>query len=183
MSSILKVDTLQTAAGGVPTAADLGLNVTGTVLQVKNLTYTDTFSQSITSGAVNNLQLSITPTSSTSKILIQAHVFFEASVSDHDAIWYLQRDSTSLSAPAAGSRKVGIAMAGIGYHGDDNASTPSTVHIDYYDEPATTSEVTYKVAVQASSARTFYINRTVTDTDTNGYERGISSITLMEIAG
>jgi hypothetical protein len=35
----LKVDTIQTAAGGVPTASDLGINVAGSVLQV--VTYTD----------------------------------------------------------------------------------------------------------------------------------------------
>ena len=33
MTSIIKVDQIQTAAGGVPTAADLGLNVSGSVLQ------------------------------------------------------------------------------------------------------------------------------------------------------
>ena len=34
MTSIIKVDTLQKANGATPTAADLGINVTGTVLQV-----------------------------------------------------------------------------------------------------------------------------------------------------
>lgn len=33
MTSILKVDQIQTAAGGVPTAADLGINTSGTVLK------------------------------------------------------------------------------------------------------------------------------------------------------
>jgi hypothetical protein len=33
MTSIIKVDQIQTAAGGVPTAGDLGLNTTGTVLE------------------------------------------------------------------------------------------------------------------------------------------------------
>ena len=33
MTSIIKVDQIQTAAGGTPTAGDLGLNVTGSVLQ------------------------------------------------------------------------------------------------------------------------------------------------------
>ena len=36
MSSVIKVDQIQTAAGGTPTAGDLGINTTGTVLQVKN---------------------------------------------------------------------------------------------------------------------------------------------------
>ena len=35
MTSIIKVDTLQKANGATPTAADLGINTTGTVLQVK----------------------------------------------------------------------------------------------------------------------------------------------------
>ena len=34
MSSILKVDTIQTTAGAAPTATDLGLNTVGTVVQV-----------------------------------------------------------------------------------------------------------------------------------------------------
>ena len=34
MTSIIKVDQIQTAAGAAPTAAGLGLNVTGSVLQV-----------------------------------------------------------------------------------------------------------------------------------------------------
>ena len=174
--STLYVDNLQPNLGSRVMAA-------GHVVQVKNLTYTDTFSQSITDGAVNNLQLSITPTSSTSKILIQAQVFFEASVSDHSIIWYLQRDSTRLAAPASGARKTGISMAGTGFWGDDNSSTPATVNINYYDEPATTSQVTYRIGAHpGSAAATFYINRSIVDSDSDGYERGISSITIMEIA-
>jgi hypothetical protein len=33
MTSIIKVDQIQTAAGGVPTAGDLGINTTGTILE------------------------------------------------------------------------------------------------------------------------------------------------------
>ena len=38
MTSILKVDTIQTAAGGTPTAADLGLNVSGSIVQTQHVT-------------------------------------------------------------------------------------------------------------------------------------------------
>ena len=45
MSSIIKVDQIQLANGSTPTAADLGINTTGSVLQVKcvewDTTYTD----------------------------------------------------------------------------------------------------------------------------------------------
>ena len=48
MTSIIKVDTLQKANGATPTAADLGINTTGTVLQVKcvewDTAYTDSSS-------------------------------------------------------------------------------------------------------------------------------------------
>ncbi len=38
MTSIIKVDQIQTLAGTAPTAADLGINVTGSVLQVVQAT-------------------------------------------------------------------------------------------------------------------------------------------------
>ena len=44
MTSILKVSTIQNTAGGAPTAADLGLNVTGSVIQVANTTSNATVS-------------------------------------------------------------------------------------------------------------------------------------------
>ena len=34
MTSIIKVDQIQTAAGSTPTAADLGVNISGSLLQV-----------------------------------------------------------------------------------------------------------------------------------------------------
>jgi len=70
MSSIIKVDTIQTAAGGVPTAGDLGLNVTGTVLQVVSAEYS-TANTTTTSSTYTDtgLSCSITPTSTSSKIL------------------------------------------------------------------------------------------------------------------
>lgn len=74
MTSIIKVDQIQNAAGGVPTAGDLGLNVSGSVLQVKqgapvgNLD----FNQSLTIGATIYTGPTITPTSTSSKILVMA---------------------------------------------------------------------------------------------------------------
>ena len=157
----------------------------GAVLQVVNTTYTSTFSQSVTTSRVklNNISVSITPTSASSKILIMCSVFFEATNPDHNFPWFLYRDSTDLAAPTAGSRISSIAMAGSGYFDSDNDSTAATVMFQYFDSPATTSTITYAPGVYCSTAsQTVYINRTVADLDSNGYERGISSITLMEIA-
>ena len=46
MTSILKVSTIQNTAGGAPTAADLGLNVAGSVLQVKSFNQTSSVTYS-----------------------------------------------------------------------------------------------------------------------------------------
>ena len=71
MSSILKVDAIQKADGTTPTAGDLGLNTSGTVLQVKHAkTFT---SRSITATSWSShpeSTLTITPKSSTSKMFI-----------------------------------------------------------------------------------------------------------------
>lgn len=154
----------------------------GSVIQVVNTTYTGAFSQALSYNTkINNVQASITPTNTSSKILIMCHVFFEGSVTDASLGWFLYRDSTLLRAPIAGSRLPVIAMAGAGYHLDNQASTPATVAIHYFDTPNTTSAITYAPGAYHASS-TIYINRTVDDTDNSGHERGISSITLMEIA-
>jgi len=169
--------TLPDEAGTVDT-----LQRAGNVLQVVNTTYTGAFSQAISYNTkINNVQASITPTNTSSKILIMCHVFWEGSLPDHNMGWFLYRDSTLLRAPTAGSRTPVISMAGTGYYDNDQASTPTTVAIHYFDTPSTTSAITYAPGVYTASG-TIYINRTVLDSNVDGYERGISSITLMEIA-
>jgi hypothetical protein len=72
MTSIIKVDTLQTAAGGVPTAGDLGINTTGTVLQVVQ-TYNENSAMiegSSTSLLASGIQASITPKQAGNLIIV-----------------------------------------------------------------------------------------------------------------
>jgi len=156
----------------------------GRILQVQNVTYTSTFSQSIATRAkLNNISVSITPTSATSKILVMCGIFFEGGTADHNWHWFLYRDSTDISSPSPGSRSAAIAMAGIGYFDSDNDSTPVYANFHYFDSPSTTSTITYAPGIGTTDGtKTIYINRTVTDSDSNGYERGISSITVMEIS-
>jgi hypothetical protein len=55
--------------------------------------------------------------------------------------------------------------------------------MNFLDSPATTSAVTYKIQVSGNAASTVAINRAVSDGDANTTQRGISTITLMEVAG
>ena len=70
MASIIKVDQIQTAAGGTPTAADLGITGTGKVLQVVQTVKTNTETSSSGSYVDSGLSVTITPSSTSSKILL-----------------------------------------------------------------------------------------------------------------
>jgi hypothetical protein len=75
MTSILKVDTIQTAAGGTPTAADLGLNVSGNMLAVYTARGNSNEVQvNSTSPTALNVYVDVTPSSTSSKFLAIATV-------------------------------------------------------------------------------------------------------------
>ena len=99
-------------------------------------------------------------------------------------MFYFLRDSTKLGQAAAGSRTVGISMATRTYDQENDASTPNVARFDYFDSPSSTSQITYKVGLQVAQVNeTFSLNRTVSNTDGEEYERGISCIIAQEIAG
>ena len=99
MSSILKVDQLQDSGGnnlvtsngsGVITAA--GFGKVGQVLQTVK---TDTFTSTSTSFTdITGLSVSITPSSTSSKILVMAHVMGHGQNAANHGLFRLLRDST-----------------------------------------------------------------------------------------
>ena len=139
-----------------------------------------------TDAVLTDLTVNITPASASSVIHLQAHIFGEHSV-DSSSSWnhvlFFYRDSTKLAHPTAGSRAVGVSMTTRTYHEANSASTPEIARYDYFDTPATTSQITYKCGIVTTNAETFYINRCVSDPDNVGHERGISFISATEIAG
>lgn len=137
---------------------------------------------------ISSLAVNITPVSTNSIIKIEAMVNGEWAdqSSVYNSVWFFYRNSTKLSASAAGNRNVGILMASnLSYNGVDASSTPETAVYSYFDTPSTTSQVTYKVGVNQSlgSAVNWYLNRNVTDGDVTDQERGVSMICVTEIAG
>ena len=136
-----------------------------------------------TDTALSDLAVSITPTATSSKILLQTHVFFEGGIDDHSFIWMFYRDSTVLKAAQAGTRRSGISAGSTSVYIQDNSSTPSTAVYQYFDAPSSTSAITYKVGINSVVTDSLYINRSYSDVDTTAYERGISYISATEIAG
>ena len=161
----------------------------GKVLQVKSTTKTDTFGATLAGNAktdITGLSVSITPSSTSSKILIfysvqgvsgQANRFVNFGL-------VLRRDSSDIIlGDTAGSRQRTTNFLTVRANANDG-NTGGTVSYNYLDTPSSTSSLTYKVALQniSNSSTTYQINRTFSDADNNNYRpRGTSSITVMEI--
>ena len=164
---------------------------TGSIIQVKYLQYTGTTSTAVANASnqtLDHLNVSITPIATNSIIRLDAMVNGEWSsqLSSYNSTWFFYRGATKLSHAAAGNRQVGILMGtALTYESSDSSSTPEQANYSYFDTPSTTSQVTYTVAVsqKIGSTSTWYTNRTVSDTDTYDFERGISFISATEIAG
>jgi len=154
---------------------------TSAILQVVSVTKSDTFSTTSTSFAdVTGLTANITPTSATSKILVFVSMMFGLS-GEITMQARLLRDSTAIGiGDATGSRNsVTLQHQHIGaqsaFYQPNNA-------VNHLDSPATTSALTYKMQARVSSG-TGYVNRSGDDGNAADRGRGISSITLMEVAG
>ena len=155
----------------------------GSVIQVVSTTKTDTFSTtSATMIDVTGLSVSITPTSSSSKILIMLSMNLAGQNANAGAAYQFVRGSTAICiGDLAGSRPQ--ASGGIGYIADSNSFT--TVSGTFLDSPATTSSTTYKIQVVGEgNSSGAYVNRTQTDGNGTNYfnARTASTITVMEIA-
>jgi hypothetical protein len=131
--------------------------------------------------SVSGLSQVITPSATSSKILIQVSINVggqNGSDQSYPKI-RLKRDSTTIGiGTGSGSRTLSSAMWS---PGDGTANSTGTLTVTFLDEPSTTSTITYGVSVFGSQNRTFYINRCGTDENTAG-GRAISTITLTEVS-
>ena len=183
-------------SGAINLAVDAGDITTGTlanarlgaghVLQVVSTTKTDTssFSSSATNTYVDlsGLSVDITPSSTSSKVLVifSVNVTKTSTATQHIRI---MRGTTAIGVgDAAGSRLQDTVV----FRG--GSSAPYTLDITnlngiFLDSPSTTSATTYKLqgTLGASYTGDFYINKSVDDGDENWGGRVISTITVMEI--
>jgi len=153
----------------------------GKVLNVVQTFKSDTFSSGSTSFVdITGLSVSITPSSTSSKIL----VLVNAKVGGENTLGIglrLLRDSTVIAAgDSAGNRRPGFA-----YSRMSSSLAIENEAIIFLDSPSTTSSITYKLQGYTDSGASFpfYINRSGDDNDSTSFTRPSSSITVMEIAG
>jgi hypothetical protein len=175
MTSIIKVDTIQTSAGGTPTLASLGLS--GSITQIITDSDTTNTVHSSTSYTDTGLSATITPTSTSSKIIINISQDFQlettTSVNSLIGGFKLLRDSTTLYTGSDDGNSFGVRYfntVGTGSQGMNNVW-----NYTYIDEPSSTSAIVYK-----TQCRTYDTNsRWRLNNQVNGTSK--SFITLMEV--
>tara|TARA_Y100000114_G_scaffold44722_1_gene40368 strand:- start:307 stop:828 length:522 start_codon:yes stop_codon:yes gene_type:complete len=135
----------------------------GKVLQVVSTTKTDTFQTSSSSFTdVTGLSVSITPSSTSSKILVFCTGIYGKTTSDNFH-HRLVRDSTAIL--------TNILDPGT----DTNQTGVFCVHL--LDSPSSTSALTYKMQIKNDGTNPVNINRN----NANSTDRGDSTITVAEI--
>jgi len=153
----------------------------GGVLQVVSVIKQDTFSTTSSSFVdVTGLTVSITPSSSSSKILVLFQANGSQNVGAGRASLRLLRDSTIIDGGTPSSNRV----AALGGFSSADVSIPSaTVSGNFLDSPATTSSTTYKIQLaMTAGSGSAYINQTQQDADSSNQIRMASTITVMEIS-
>lgn len=172
--------TLATASRGISNASIPA----GGVLQVQQAVKLDAFTS--TSGYssfvdITGLSVNITPTLTSSKILITGHVHLSGdSWSGGDVLLNIVRNSTNICVSTGGST-YNSTLRFLDYAGaaGDTRYTGAPASFSYLDSPSTTSSTTYKIqGCILASGYTWAVNRRM-DNATLG---ATSSITVMEIA-
>ena len=159
------------------------LNRAGNILQVvqtaksdvtsaqPNQTYTD----------ISGFSASITPSSSSNKILVTVMMF---AVGNDTTALRLNRGNTSIlqGDDVAGKELVAAGVYQTNSSSGGNYYGAKPITLVKLDSPSSTSAVTYKMQWKTSnSSNTLYLNRNLSNTNQYSF-RTVSTITLMEVA-
>ena len=163
------VDADMLAANAV-TSGKLASGVGGKILQVKQTFKNDTAStNSGTFAAISGLTVSITPSSSSNKILFSGCLYLAGSGSESN--YRLKRGSTIIGQSSTMADDADGSFA----HG--GGSRYAGHSFAFLDSPSSTSSATYSIEWRVHSGTT-YLNRTWD----SGWFHGASSVTAMEVA-
>ena len=163
-------------------AKDLG---NGAIIQVIFASKTDVGGAfSTLAWSDTGLEATITPTTNSNKILIQAKpcLSWDKAVTKMTAAIFKGSESDPLlRADAAGDRL----RSHQGFYINEDNYMPVALALDYLDSPNTTSATTYKIRVSSlDNQGNVYLNRgSDNDADSSNVARVASTITLMEVAG
>jgi hypothetical protein len=170
MSSIIKVDQIQLADGSTPTAAELGLNVSGGLLQVQQGKITGETQFTTSTFTDTGLNKSITPLNSSSKILVNVDIPTRSNTGGISIRVMYSTDGGSTYSEVDVGGKWGHYMA----YTNPNSAAWNMSSKMFLHSPSTSNTINYKVQVFAAGGSG---NGIICDTS------DVAVITLMEIAG
>jgi len=173
--AVSTIDNSGISASAAISTSKLG---TGAVLQVIQTAKTDTFSTSSSYTSVTGLSASITPSSSSSKILVTVSLGALSATNSSMKMGMYRGATPIYIGDAAGSRTQVSAQSQT-----TNNYQAMFGAWSFLDSPATTSSTTYQVYIGSNGSVTLYLNRTDRDNNASTEDaRSASSIILMEIA-
>ena len=152
---------------------------TGKILQVKQTVKLDTFSTTSTTLVdITGLSVSITPSATSSKVLVRCSVPM-GTFSGNFSYAQLVRGSTFLGEAAAAGNRVRPTFMFYQHHD----TTLLMQNYEFLDSPNTTSATTYKMQLRCATSGTAYVGRTHNDGNgVNVEPRFSSTITATEVA-
>ena len=131
---------------------------------------------------VTGLTTNITPSSSSSKILVSVTIGgIESSGLNQRMGMALRRNSNNIAinTDGGGTSHTKSSWAGSGSNSNDIKNQAFFTHLD---SPATTSTVSYKVMITTEGSYTLYINRSSSNANSSSVFKTASSLTLYEVA-
>jgi len=173
---ITTTGTIAIANGGVGITQIAANSGQGIPVQIVFGSLTTTTSIASVTPISTGVTATITPSQTTSKILIMATINFGINLSDNGFL-QIVRGSTPIGiGTAAGGRTICGAQSLC-----LSATTMAPINLLWEDNPSTTSPLTYTIEAWTSGGNQSYINRTVSDPNTPIVARAVSTIILMEI--
>ena len=168
----------------LPDSADATLltstTATGKILQVVSTTKTDTASSSSSSFAdITGMAVTITPSSTSSKIYLTSYAHF--GINDSRYSIYLKFTGGN-TASYIGDSGTGVECANhIRMSYQNSIYEQKSSVLMYLDSPNTTSAITYQIQWAVQSGQTAYINQSHASSDSDR-GRTASTLTAMEVA-
>ena len=129
-----------------------------------------------TPAAITGLSRAITPSATSSKILVMGKVSFGTTAGTRGFIQLRRGTALIGNSTGSGSRVISIASENLA-----SVDDVGNLNFHYIDSPSTTSAVTYNIYGCANGNSNFLLNRSNNDFNGSQTTRGTSVITVMEV--